>query len=468
MLKSNLAAAVVLLVMLGACSSSDEPSQNQPESSDSGENGGTSAGRIDSATMCTGLVTDREPVTISSMAKPAPMVPYNDPALGAKVIRITDAQSGEVIKPVYNTIQAFNADESLLMLYHTGTAASGGHHLYDGKTYQLLRVVDIRPRDLEQVYWDTTNPNLFYYVASSGDYANNYVQYDVSTNTKTALHDFTGLCTGNAIPTAGNDPQMTSWDSDVIGLRCPAAPFNTFTYRKSTDTVSPMVGLSSNPQYSDYVSANATPGGQRAFLRGDVLNANSMTIQRTLDMVDSGAFKGEHSVLGKTSGGADAYFSVLFDSNPNSCSGDANRGIGTLTMWNIETGACRVLVGQSNGYNYPLSGIHPSALSYQQPQWVAASIIAYNDFDSFGSGQLAPLLASEIILANTDPDDPAVCRLAHTRTTGKSATNGGYAGYFGEPHPVISPKGTRIVFGSDWYDSGSVDTFIIELPPYQP
>ncbi len=37
------------------------------------------------------------------------------------------------------------------------------------------------------------------------------------------------------------------------------------------------------------------------------------------------------------------------------------------------------------------------------------------------------------------------------------------AGYFGEPHPVISPSGTLVIFSSDWYDSGSVDTYVIDL-----
>lgn len=95
-----------------------------------------------------------------------------------------------------------------------------------------------------------------------------------------------------------------------------------------------------------------------------------------------------------------------------------------------------------------------------------SSIGRSSQFNFFSNNEPAPPLLSEIYLANTDPTDPVTCRLAHHRSYGKGATNGGYAPYFGEPHATISPSGTRIVFGSDWYDSESVDTYVLELPRF--
>jgi len=46
-------------------------------------------------------------------------------------------------------------------------------------------------------------------------------------------------------------------------------------------------------------------------------------------------------------------------------------------------------------------------------------------------------------------------------------TNANYQPYFGEPHVTISPTGTRLLFGSDWYDSGAVDSYVIELPSHE-
>ncbi|HOU91848.1 MAG TPA: hypothetical protein PLU22_12425, partial [Polyangiaceae bacterium] len=42
----------------------------------------------------------------------------------------------------------------------------------------------------------------------------------------------------------------------------------------------------------------------------------------------------------------------------------------------------------------------------------------------------------------------------------------GPQGYWAEPHVVISPTGTRLLFGSDWGGQDSVDAFVVELPSY--
>ncbi len=40
--------------------------------------------------------------------------------------------------------------------------------------------------------------------------------------------------------------------------------------------------------------------------------------------------------------------------------------------------------------------------------------------------------------------------------------------YWAEPHTVPSPSGTRAVFGSDWGNGDTVDTYVVELPSYEP
>ncbi len=111
------------------------------------------------------------------------------------------------------------------------------------------------------------------------------------------------------------------------------------------------------------------PSGERLFLEGDVLSASDLSLERTLDVsrYDDGTFKPEHAVVGQLTNGHDAYVSVIFDPPPGSCEDDAENGVGTLVAFDMETGSCRVVVGQSNGYGYPLSGIHPSALAYDRP-----------------------------------------------------------------------------------------------------
>jgi len=64
-----------------------------------------------------------------------------------------------------------------------------------------------------------------------------------------------------------------------------------------------------------------------------------------------------------------------------------------------------------------------------------------------------------------------VCRIGHHRSDEDEAELGVAEGnnYFGEPHAVISPTGTRVLFGSDWSgveDGHSIDAYVVELPAY--
>ena len=422
-----------------------------------------------SANLCEGFPTDKNQVVIPQLDKPGVLEPYTDPAFGARVTRITDSTPGGVIKPLYNTVQAWNADESRLILYHTGTE-DAGHHLYDGQSYRRIKKLDIVPADIEQVFWDATDADTFYYVSKVTPDYGDLIRYSAESDEKQVIKTFDDVCGGDYYPAGGNDVQMMSLDGDVIGLRCKQATSDeprdkTFYYRISTDTISEVLPVGEGTPYAPWNALQPAPSGERFFLNGDVLN-EQLEVERTLDTTrrSNGSYKPEHAVLGQTSDGTDAFYSVIFNRTENGCDGDANGGIGALTAYDMETGQCRVLIGQSNGYGYPVSSTHPSALSYKNPGWVAVSSVGgQSQTGLIGSDQEVPLFFSEIYLANADPANPQVCRLAHHRSFGKGAS-GDYAPYFGEPHPVISPSGTRILFGSDWYDSGSVDTYVIELP----
>jgi hypothetical protein len=86
-----------------------------------------------------GRVTDRAPHPRSYMldmatwkkidGAPAKGVRAYDRSFGTVVKRVTDAPAWHAIKTAYGTIQAWNADETLLLLYH---AQGGGHELYEG------------------------------------------------------------------------------------------------------------------------------------------------------------------------------------------------------------------------------------------------------------------------------------------------------------------------------------------------
>ena len=398
--------------------------------------------------LCQGYrLNDKTNRPMTILARPAAGGSYTDPAFGSKITRITDSASisSGIIKTMYNTIQAWNEDESRMILWHRGD----GHHLYHGKNYRHIEKLDIVPTDLEQVFWSTTNKNLLIYPNSASGQVvqtadgnvtlqgNELIEYNISSRQYRIIRDFNNYCSGDSI-TAGNDVQNLSYDSDVIGLRCGARGF---VYRQSDNSISPLTGS------SEFVAPQSFPSGELIYHQGNIYDSE-LNHLRSLDLGNIS----EHSNLGRLHNGRDAYYSVAFDSNSGNSCGD---GIGSLVVHDASTAKCRVLVGPDTGYPYTLSGSHPSALAVKNPGWAVVSSIGYGtEGDS--------LLEQELYLANTDPTNPKVCRIAHHRATGRR----GSIGYFAEPHPVLSPSGTRVLFSSDWSNSGAVDVYVVEMPSY--
>jgi len=410
--------------------------------------------------LCSASVTHQERVIIPPVSKPPHMRYFRDPAFGSKVIRITNSVKSQAIKPVYSTMQAWNADESRLILYQTGTSGRG-HMLHDGRSYEFIKKLDISPVDLEQIWWSKKDPNSLFYVSDADETPGHFLRFNPDTGKKTLIKDLSTACPNGGIPNAGGDVQMQSDDDDLFAFRCDngGKTQTSFSYRLSNDEII-QSKIGDGTKWHNRTAPAATPSGEYLYLQGTSLK-NNLNVHKELDIK---AFH-NHGSIGKTHDGYDAMYQIAFGSSPKGCSGDLWKGVGHVIQHNLETGACRPIVGQTQGYPYPTSGTHISALSTEHPGWLVGSSIG-KSFEWFSNGRKAPMLFSEIYLANTNPANPVVCRLAHHRSLGKAASNEGYSPYFGEPHASISPSGTRIIYGSDWYDSGAVDTYVLELPMY--
>jgi hypothetical protein len=363
--------------------------------------------------LCAGLVTDKLAHPMTALAKPAVGQAVRDPQFGAVLRRITGAPSGSAIVPVYSTVAAWNADESLLLLYHQGV----GHELYNGRTYAFVRSLDIAPNDIENVYWHTSDPDVLYFLSGTA-----IMRYRVSTAAQEMVHDFPG-CTTPISP--GSDPTFTSWDSDTFGLKCGSVAFY---YHVASNTVS---GAGSTAGEPPKPAASGTLG----VADGWVYDLNRQAL-RQLDLANPY----EHASPGRLANGRDVWSTVVFDPGPG------GSGIGSLVNFDLTDGSSRVIVGPATGYPYPPSTTHVSTLAYRDPGWTFLSIV--------GSGSGAGVLDNELVLANANTG--VVCRAAHHRSLATT--------YWAEPHVVPSPTGTRAVFGSDWGGGPSADTYVLELP----
>jgi len=380
------------------------------------------------------ILNDLAPHPMQALDKPAYLETVVDPSFGTTIRRITDAQAGETIRTMYSTIQAWNADETRMILY----ARPGGRHiLLDGFTYEYIKDLDIRPRDLEQVFWHFENPEIIFYVDRS---TLDLLEYNVEDETSSVIVNLATRSGCTEGVTSGNDVHAMSWDNNVIGFRCGNS--SAWMYRISTDElIDVQVGA------VGYVAPMPFPSGQRYFHKGKVYNSDG-TLAATLNI--SGG--GEHSNIGVDENGDDHYFAISFAEGPEGgCLGD-------IIAHNAMTGECTSIIGTDIGYNYPQSGTHISALSHKNTEggWITASMVGYDQ-----DGQ--DLLDQEIVIAKASPSGHEVYRVAHHRSDEDQYD------YWGEPHPVMSPSGTRIVFNSDWSgtdDGYAVDAYVIELPAF--
>jgi len=394
-----------------------------PAAGAAGSATGTS-GLANAADLCDGLVQDKLPHPMAPLAKPELLQTVTDPQFHTTIRRITNVGSG-VIKPLYSPTQAWSADERYLLLYQVGH----GHRLYDGKTYAFIRDLAISPADLEQVYWDTTDPDILYYVDGA-----RLIRYHVATDRKEVYRRFDN-CTGQV---TADSHAWISWDARYLGLQC-VDTGTSFIYRIDTGAV-----LGSTTATPDLGAPSIAPSGKLARWGTNVVD-DSMHVVGALDV--DGA---EHASLGRLTNGHDTYDAVQFDAGPH------GTPVGTLVVFDMTDGTSRVLVGPSTGYPYPPSGTHVSAEIYRNPGWVFVSVVG----DTSGQG----VLDQELLLVNTNPGHTVVCRIGHHRSWGKEGPND----YWGEPHVTGSPTGTRAVFASDWGGGSTVDTYVVELPSYRP
>ncbi len=389
-----------------------------------------STSSVTSQDLCAGMVQDRTARPMTALAKPGLLETVVDPQFGTTIRRITAVpQSGSnpVIKPLYSTVAAWNADESRLLLYDV---ESGAHRLHDGRSYAFLRNLDIRPADLEQVYWHTSDPDILFYVDDR-----TLVRYHVSTDVREPVRTFE-FCAVAA--SGGSDPMFTSWDSHLIGLRCGS---EVFIYDIARDAVTGRKTLSQNP-------AQAAPSGTLAFLSdtGWVTNPALDNLRR-LDLAEPWG----HASLGRLANGHDTWNGAVYDEGPG-----GNDDIGSLVTWDLTSATSQVVIGPKTGWPYPKT-THISALAWQRPGWVFVS--------SIGGTAGAGLLDLEMLIADTNTG--TVCRIGRHRSWGKANTQLAEP-YWAEPHMVPSPSGTRAVFGSDWGNGATVDSYVIELPGYTP
>lgn len=355
--------------------------------------------------LCNEAISDFAARPLTMSARPALGVPFVDPIFGSRFTRITE--SARDVMPLASTLPSWNADESALLL----AIAGGRYELRNGRTYALEFTVDLLAASTGNVYWHPTDPDVLFTFDVTG---RRLLRYRLSTRLAVAEE----IARFPACEDVSATESYSSWDGRVFGVRC----------RRSGggyDLGVIRAGVTTGPVSSSAVNqAEPSPAPSGAlFHAGDVLDDSLMT-RRGLGISNPA----DSFCLGRDTTGADVHYAVAFEGTL----------VGTIVARPLDGRTPRVLIGPSTGAPYPPSGTEISALALQRPGVVLASIV----------GQ-APLgqrpLENELVVV----DGERTCRLAHHRSTVRT-------------HATLSPTGTRIVFASDWFGTGPLQTYVLE------
>jgi len=365
---------------------------------------------------------------MTAMAKPARLSTIVDPQFGTTIRRITDVAAqfsgSKVCKPAYSTVPAWNCDESLLVLYIAGK----GHALFNGKTYDFIRQLDIQPTDLEHFYWSATDQDVMFYSYAwemSGKLLRQLIKYHVAKGTKEVVYDIPNATDVDEVD-FGGDPVYCAYNNDRFGFRKRGKTPQGFTLKLSTKTESPRIRFDGAPQVS--------PSGRYALLGSSMMDAATLTKLWTREMDPN-----EHGTMVRLPNGQDVWAACQFDGAKQ----------GTMVTENLDTAVVSVVIGPVNGYPYPPSGTHLSGHAINAPGLVAISVTGNRN----GKG----LLDQELLLVNLATN--TVYRVGRHRSAGGDGADG----YWAEPHVNISPSGKRLLFGSDWGGGATVDSYVVEL-----
>jgi hypothetical protein len=464
--------------------------------------------------------------------KPALYATFVDTLYGTCFRRISDdvmwPSSTHNPVPIYSQLQAWNADQTLILLA-TGDLLRSPSYAY----YKRL------PLGGANFRWSPIYPNYGYYSR-----ANRFERMDVTTDAITTLHTFTeypaGLEIGNEFEDISSDGRFvvlegyrTATQKDTVqvsgvsmtaGSRTVTSPgrFGEVLVRMPVygpgipdgTTVQSVSGTSSLTlsQASTMTSANAVLafGASEVFVY-DLLNDRKGTTRPGFSglglcggiddmlMAPSGKYALIHwgtggvaptcnlqaydtsmTYVGQVSCGR-GHFDLTVDKDGSewAVTYTSNAGCGEtgafLAKYRIPDGATRLAAGDSSGFGRLaifsdlIGGGHVSGRGFR-----SGFVVASLDHPNAGSPPVA--FEKEIVKVYLDsrPEAPHLERLANHRSDQAQVFADGscpLASYFAQAHATVSRDGTKVLWGSNWNTVGpncAAEAYVMDLVPAAP
>jgi len=363
---------------------------------------------------------------------------FKDPKFNTDVMRITDARSERLpgIVPQYSKRQAWNSDETLLLLQ----ACDGRIMLFDGN-YIFLRFLEGVYG--EDIFWHPQEPNTIIFCPDSVLYS-----YNVQSDEVKTLHVFSDYTFANtrAEGNLSNDGRYWAFVGQTYDSENGTRFKDIVVYDLVEDRVVSKMPLPSNLTEFDWVSISP---------RGDYVVIDYATMgtgryegvevyDRNLNFIWQKPLGAGHSDLGIDENGDEVLVIGYYDADSNEtfikkfCLSDGKETVLLKHHWSFYNHiSCRNI--KRNGWCF--------VSTYDGEARLTDDSLSWQPFED------------EIFALKLDGTGD-VQRLCHHRSRRFSPTtpDSDNSVYYAEPHATVSPSGTRILFGSNWRQNIEQDT----------
>ena len=385
------------------------------------------------------LISNHNAIPQPALSKPAMGVPYIDPVFNSSIERITNASAGNIpgIFPDYSKHQAWNADESMIMLRN----GDGEVLFYSGTNYQYIKTFPSFITGLQDIFWDPVNPTLVYYA-----FENTFNEINEQTEQVTVLHTFSNYSyiSTRAEGNMSNDGRyiaMCGYDANWI-------PIDFFVYDALLDSLVSTINVSNLVTDFDWISVSPlgnfvvvdyADGTTGAYHGLEVYN-------RQLNLLWQKPLGSGHSDLGLDNSGKEVLVMDVYDPDSN---------MTYIRKFGLQDSSVTTLLGISAEFD-----MHESCRSMSRPGWVYVSTFDYIARLTDDSLSWLPFEDEVFALKMDGSGDVQRFVHHHSRRFSPTTPNPDSSVYFAEPHATVNNNGTRILFGSNWRQNVEADTSI--------
>ncbi|MDZ7341962.1 MAG: T9SS type A sorting domain-containing protein, partial [candidate division KSB1 bacterium] len=394
-------------------------------------------------------VTHHQAVAQPNVPKPTVNLPMTDPRFGTTLIRISNARASGCagVVPQYSKRQAWNADESRLLLF----TSDGLALLYDGATYRFIQVLHAVWG--EDVFWYPIDPAIIILAQDNALFA-----YHVESGSLTLLCSFPEY---TFINTRGEgnltrDGRYYAFVGQVYDENVQVTYFKDLVvYDLVANQIVAKLRLPGTLTDFDWVSIS--PLGNYVVV--DYATSNTGRFEgvevydRNFNFLWQKPLGAGHSDLGIDANGDEVLVMAYYDDQTNS---------NFIKKYRLADGQETSLLEVSWQFD-----CHISCQNQARSEWCFVS--TFDGEARLTDDSLSWLPFEDEIFALKLDGSGEVQRVAHhhSRRFSPTTPDRDNSVYWAEPHATVSRDAGRVLFGSNWREDiesdSSVDSYVVDF-----